>query len=169
MTVTVRVAEPDDLERVGELTAQAYLTDALVDPDHWYVGELRDAARRAREATVLVAVDGDRVVGTITLAPAGSPYAEIAQQGEMELRMLAVDPAARGRGVGERLMRAAIERGLGWGAHAVVLSTMPEMRAAQRVYDRMGLRRAPERDWTGESGITFLTYVADQTTAGEHR
>jgi len=66
-------------------------------------------------------------------------------------------------------MRAAIERGLGWGAHAVVLSTMPEMRAAQRVYDRMGLRRAPERDWTGESGITFLTYVADQTTAGEHR
>ena len=161
MTVTVRAAEPADLVRVGELTVQAYRADARVDPDHGYVDELRDAARRAAEATVLVAVEDDRVVGTITLAPAGSPFAEIARPGEMELRMLAVDPAARGRRIGERLMRAAIERGLGWGAHAVVLSTMPEMRSAQRVYDRMGLRRVPERDWTGESGRTFLTYAAD--------
>lgn len=166
MTVTVRVAEAGDLARVGELTVQAYLADALVDPDHWYVEELRDAGRRAADATVLVAVDGGEVVGTITLAPAGTRYAEIAGPGEMELRMLAVDPGARGRRLGERLMRAAIERGLGWGAHAVVLSTMPEMRSAQRVYDRMGLRRVPERDWTGENGRVFLTYVADSASVG---
>ena len=50
---------------------------------------------------------------------------------------------------------------MGWGAHAVVLTTMPEMLTAQRLYDRMGLRRTPERDWTGASGRTFLTYVAE--------
>lgn len=164
MSVTIRVAEPADLPQVGDLTAHAYLSDELVDPDHWYVTELRDAARRAAGATVLVAVDGDQVLGTITLAPAGTEYAEIAEPGEIELRMLAVHPDARGRRIGELLMRAAIERGLGWGAHAVVLSTMPEMRSAQRVYDRMGLRRTPERDWSGESGHPFLTYVADQTS-----
>lgn len=164
MSLVVRVAEPGDLDRVGELTVQAYLADALLEPAHEYVEELRDAARRAATATVLVAVENGRVVGTITLAPAGTPYAEIARPGEMELRMLAVDPEARGRRVGERLMQAAVERGLGWGAHAVVLSTMPEMRSAQRIYDRMGLRRAPERDWTGDSGRTFLTYVADATS-----
>lgn len=164
MSVTVRVAEPADLPQVGELTAHAYLADQLVEADHWYVTELRDASRRAAGATVLVAVDGDQVLGTITLAPAGTEYAEIAGPGEIELRMLAVHPDARGRRIGERLMRAAIERGLGWGAHAVVLSTMPEMRSAQRVYDRMGLRRTPERDWAGESGRVFLTYVADQTS-----
>jgi ribosomal protein S18 acetylase RimI-like enzyme len=164
VSVTVRVAEPADLPQVGDLTAHAYLSDDLVDPDHWYVDELRDAGRRAAGATVLVAVDDDQVLGTITLAPAGTEYAEIAEPGEIELRMLAVHPDARGRRIGELLMRAAIERGLGWGAHAVVLSTMPEMRSAQRVYDRMGLRRTPERDWTGESGRVFLTYVADQTS-----
>ena len=161
MSVHVRVAGPADLEQVGRLTAHAYLADDLIDPDHSYVEELRDAARRADEATVLVAVDGDRVLGTITLAPAGSPYAEIAGPEEFELRMLAVDPGSRGQRIGELLMRAAIERGLGCGARAVVLTTMPEMVAAQRLYDRMGLRRTPDRDWAGESGRTFLTYVAE--------
>lgn len=161
MTVHVRVAEPEDFEAVGRLTADAYLADELIDPGHAYVDELRDAGRRAHEATVLVATDGDRLLGSITLAPAGSPLAEIAGPDEFELRMLAVDPTARGRGVGELLMRAAIERAMGWGAHAVVLTTMPEMLTAQRLYDRMGLRRTPERDWTGESGRTFLTYVAE--------
>ena len=164
MSVTVRVAEPVDLEQVGELTVHAYLSDELIESDHEYVDELRDTARRAAHATVLVAVEGDQVLGTITLAPAGTEYAEIAEPGEIELRMLAVHPDARGRRIGEHLMRAAIERGLGWGAHAVVLSTMPEMRSAQRVYDRMGLKRTPERDWPGESGRVFLTYVADQTS-----
>lgn len=164
MSVTIRVAEPADLHQVGELTVHAYLTDELFEPDHEYVDELRDTARRAAGATILVAVDGARVLGTITLAPAGTEYAEIAGPGEIELRMLAVHPDARGRRIGERLMRAAIERGLGWGAHAVVLSTMPEMRSAQRVYDRMGLHRTPERDWEGEPGHVYLTYVADQSS-----
>jgi ribosomal protein S18 acetylase RimI-like enzyme len=161
MTVAVRLAEPGDLERVGQLTAHAYLSDDLIEPDHWYLDELRDAVRRADQATVLVAVEGDRVLGTITLAPAGSPYAEIARPTEFELRMLAVDPDARGQRIGEMLMRAAIERGIGWGASAVVLSTMQEMTAAQRMYERMGLTRTPDRDWQGESGRTFLTYVAE--------
>lgn len=161
MSVHVRVAEPEDLERVGELTVHAYLSDDLIEPGHWYVEELRDAAGRAEHATVLVAVEGDGVLGTITLAPAGSPYAEIAQPSEFEVRMLAVDPEARGRGIGELLMRAAIERGIGWGASAVVLTTLPEMAAAQRLYERMGLHRTPDRDWSGESGRTFLTYLAE--------
>ena len=161
MTVRVRVVEPGELERVGDLTAHAYVSDELLDPGHWYVDELRDAATRAERATVLVAVEDDIVIGTVTLADAGSPFAEIAHAQEFEVRMLAVDPAARGRGVGELLMRAAIERAIGWGAHAVVLTTLPEMVAAQRLYERMGLRRTPERDWTGESGRTFLTYLAD--------
>ena len=166
MNVHVRVAEPEDLERVGELTAHAYLSDDLVDPGHWYLDELRDAAKRASGATVLVAVDGDRVLGTVTLAPAGSPLAEVAQPQEFEIRMLAVDPEARGQRIGELLMRAAIERGIGWGARAVILTTMPAMVAAQRLYERIGMRRVPERDWTGESGRTFMAYVAEAPEAG---
>lgn len=164
MTVVVRLAEPGELELVGRLTVDAYVADGLLDPEHDYVHELKDAVRRAEQATLLVAAEGDEVLGTITLAALGSPYAEIAEPGEIELRMLAVDPGAWGRGIGETLMRAAIDRGIAEGASRVVLSTLLEMTTAQRIYDRLGLRRAPERDWAG-TGHTMLVYVADTTRA----
>ncbi|HQY32862.1 GNAT family N-acetyltransferase [Actinotalea sp.] len=157
MSVVVRPALPDDLGRVGALTAHAYLADDLLAHDDDYLHELRDAARRADEATVLVAVEGDHVLGSITLAAPGSPFAEIAAPDEWELRMLAVDPAARGRGVGELLLRAAIESGLADGASAVILSTLPAMAAAQRMYARIGLHRVPSRDWSVE-GYSMLVY-----------
>ena len=162
MSVTVRTAEPGDLERVGELTALAYVADELIPADHAYVAELQDAVHRHDHATVLVAVEdapaGQRVLGTITIATPDSPYAEIAAADELELRMLAVDPGARRRGIGELLMRAAIERGLGWGAQRVVLSTMTTMAAAQRMYERLGMHRAPERDWEVE-GYSMKVYT----------
>lgn len=160
--IVVRRAGPADVAAVGAVTAAAYLADALLAQDHEYLHELRDAGRRAEQATVLVAVEQERVLGTITLAAAGTPYAEVATAGEQELRMLAVDPAARGRGVGEMLLREAIRAGLSAGATRVILSTMPAMRTAQRMYDRLGLRRAPERDWTVDQE-TMLVYVAVAT------
>lgn len=163
MSITVRTAEPADLERVGELTALAYVADELFSPDHAYVAELQDAVHRHDHATVLVAVehgpDGDRVLGTITIATPDSPYSEIAAADELELRMLAVDPEARRRGIGELLMREAIERGLGWGAQRVVLSTMTTMTTAQRMYERLGMHREPERDW-GVEGHSMKVYTA---------
>lgn len=155
----VRAALEADLADVARVTAAAYLADELVDPDHWYVTELRAAGRRAEEARLLVAVDDGRVVGTVTVAAHGSPWAEIAEPGEHELRMLAVDPAARGRGIGEQLLRAAVATAFDTGAAAVVLSTLTTMRAAQRMYDRVGLRREPGRDWEGED-VSMLVYVA---------
>lgn len=147
MSISIRVAEAADLAQVGDVAVAAYVADGLLDADHIYLDRLRAAAERAEAATVLVAVEDERVLGTITLAHAGTHYAEIAEEGEVELRMLAVAPDARGRGIGELLLRAAIERGIGWGARRVVLSTMPVMGAARRIYDRLGLVRLPERDW----------------------
>jgi len=153
----VRRATDADLGQVGQVTAHAYVADGLVEADHWYVDELRDAAARAEAATLLVAVARDaagapteRVVGTITLAPPGSPYAEIARDGEVELRMLAVDPAARRSGVAEQLVVAALREAVGRGDRRVVLSTLETMHAAHRLYARLGFVAYPERDWTDE-------------------
>ncbi|WP_250442788.1 GNAT family N-acetyltransferase [Actinotalea sp. C106] len=165
MSLEIRRATPQDLGLVGELTAHAYLADDLLSPEDEYLDELRDAVGRAGVGTVLVAVDdgqegGRQVVGTVTLAEAGSSLAEIAVPGEVELRMLAVAPDARGRGVGEALLRAALEHGTGVGAQRVVLSTLVEMRAAQRMYQRLGLRRVPARDWSAE-GYSMVAYTID--------
>ncbi|NCT90657.1 GNAT family N-acetyltransferase [Cellulomonas sp. APG4] len=146
----IRTAHEDELARVGDLTAQAYLADGLIEADHDYVDELRSAVRRAHEATVLVAVESGAVVGTVTLTGHGSEWAEVARDGEAEIRMLAVDPLARGRGVGERLVVAAVDAARERGARAFVLSSLEEMRTAHRIYERLGMVRVPERDWSVE-------------------
>ena len=155
--VEVRPAGPDDLADAGRITAGAYLADGLLPDDHDYLDELRDAASRAEQAQLLVAARDGRVLGTITLAMPGTPYAEIAHPGEAELRMLAVDPVARGQGIGELLLREAMRRAHEQGAGSIVLTTLEAMRAARRIYDRLGLERAPERDWEA-GGYRLVVY-----------
>lgn len=146
-----RAAGPGEVEAAGEIAAEAYRADRLVAPEDPYLTELADARRRAAEGILLVAVlEPGAVVGTITLAPYGTSYAETAEPGELELRMLAVAPEARRCGVAEALVRASVREALLLGHRSLVLSTAESMRAAHRLYERLGWRRAPERDWQHE-------------------
>ena len=94
MTFVVRAVQEADLVRVAHLVADAYLADGLLTEDHEYVGELRAAAHRADEATVLVAAQQDEVLGTVTIAVApanDSPTAVGAARSTAEDTALAVD------------------------------------------------------------------------------
>ena len=114
---------------------------------------LRDVARRAADAELLVAAGAEgRVLGTVTFVPDGGPLGEIAGPQESEFRMLAVDPAGQARGVGTALTRHVLDESRGRGKRGVVCSSLPEMRAAHRVYQRLGFRRVPERDWSPVPG-----------------
>ena len=168
--VVVRPARPDELAAAGEVVASAYLHDVEISAT--YQAHLRDAASRSGPALVLVAVGADdggsdggsdgggdgEVLGTVTWAAGGSPLAQRAGPGEVELRMLGVAPSARGRGIGEALVLDSLERARSAGAHRVVLSTQPQMRAAHRLYERLGFVRAPDLDWTPEAGVELLGY-----------
>ncbi len=143
----VRAAAPDEYARVGELTLAAYRT---LPVDHlWggYDGEIADTASRAKHADVLVAVDDDgTVVGAVTyVGDSGSAWSEWTEPHEAQFRLLAVDPGARGRGAGEALVRACLERAAAAGK-PVVIHTTPWMPAARRMYERLGFERLPARD-----------------------
>ena len=73
----------------------------------------------------------------------------------------AVDPAARGLGVGGALVDLVLDRFRRDGMRGVVLSTLPEMTDAHRLYERRGFRRAPERDWAPVPGVDLLAYALD--------
>ncbi|MEV7393302.1 MULTISPECIES: GNAT family N-acetyltransferase [unclassified Streptomyces] len=164
MDIRIRPADPAEYEALGEITAQAYLRDGLLDfgESDSYLGELRDVAGRSAAADILVAVRNGSLLGGVTFVPAGGPMADIARPGEAEIRMLAVDRAARGQGAGEALVRACVERARATaGCFRVVLSTQRTMLAAHRIYERLGFVRTPERDWNPLphlDDITLLTY-----------
>ena len=126
-----------------------------------YEPELRDVASRAREAAVLVAVDADdAILGCVTYVPGPeSPWAELLQPGEAGIRMLAVDPGARGRGAGTALTRACLERARAEGRATVALHSLAYMRAAQAIYTRLGFARRPDRDWEPVPGVFLLGFA----------
>jgi ribosomal protein S18 acetylase RimI-like enzyme len=158
--LTVEPASPADFLRIAQLTLDAYLRDGLVAGG--YAAELADVAGRAQRADLLVVRDRDGgIVGSVALVLSGD-FGEITEsEDEAAFRMLVVDPAARGRGIGELLVRACLERARAAGKRRMVLSTSTAMTTAHRLYERLGFVRLPERDWSPVPGVHLLAYVLD--------
>lgn len=181
--VSVRRADPDEYEAVGELTVAAYRADGLLrgadgSADH-YAPVLRDTATRDAQAEVWVAVDDhDALLGTVTWCPPGSPYREIAHSpDEAEFRMLAVPPALRRRGAARALVLACISRARAEGMRAVLLSSLPQMTAAHGLYRDLGFLRAPDLDhhpiplvdlWAFQLSLTSPAPIESRSVQSRH-
>lgn len=157
--VSIREAHPSEYAKVGELTRDVYVADGFVHPDSDYDKVLLDVASRARSAEILVAVDAsDVVLGAVTYCPPHTEYVQVADGVDSEFRMLVVDPAARGRGIGELLVHAVLDRARANGSGAVRLSSDPLMTTAHRLYTRLGFTRTPDRDWSPIPNVDLYTF-----------
>ena len=154
----VRAALPSEYPAVTEITVAAYVDGGYIPPDADYATELGDTETRAAGAELWVPGAGDRVLGSVTWCPAGSTWREIARDDEGEFRMLAVAAEARGRGVGEALVRACLDRARADGLGGVAISTMDRMSDAHRLYGRLGFSRVPEADWSPVNGVCLLAF-----------
>jgi ribosomal protein S18 acetylase RimI-like enzyme len=160
--IVVRRARPDEYALVGDLTVAAYKTLERDHLEDGYEAQIRDVAGRAETTEVLVAVDhDDRVLGACTfVSDPSSPWLEWTEPNETQLRLLAVDPSARGRGIGQALVEACIERTRALG-RPMVLHTTQFMDAAPRLYERVGFRRTTARDVAGFEPYEFRAYSYD--------
>lgn len=158
---TIREIRAEEMDALGELTVAAYRDAGETDEE--YYPELRDVARRAALVPVLVAVenDGGRILGGVTYVPGPGPYHE-GEFGDMAaFRMLAVTPAASGRGVGRALVEAVIARARAEGRPGVCLFTRPFMRTAQGLYASLGFTRLPQHDWEFAPGEWLHGYLLE--------
>ena len=150
----LRLALPHEADTVGALTvagydADAYLTLADGSYDQAYADWLADGSTRARDGVLVVAVEADTVLGTVTWCPPGSPFREISTEDHQgEIRTLSVSPEARGRGVGSALVDWCIDEAQTTGLAEILLSTLPEMTPAHRLYESRGFVRRPDLDWS---------------------
>jgi GNAT superfamily N-acetyltransferase len=148
--VDIRPVRPQDHDALGQLTVAAYaaIDPAVVEGDG-YVGELRDVAGRVADAEVLVAVDdAGKVLGGVTYVPGpDSAWAEFSEADGAGIRMLAVAPEAQGRGIGEALSRACVDRARAAGRCQILLHSTDRMATAHRLYERLGFTRDVSLDW----------------------
>jgi GNAT superfamily N-acetyltransferase len=157
--VVVRLATPVEYDAVGKLTLDVYVHSGLISPTSGYVPTLANATDRAAHTDLLVAVVRDQVAGAVAYCPPGSPYAELAGPHEAEIRMLAVHPDARNRGIGRALVEACLTRAHEAGLSGIRLSTQLNMPEAQRLYVQLGFVRTPDRDWSTPSGKPLITFA----------
>ena len=89
---------------------------------------------------VLVAVDGDRIVGHLQLTETDRPSA-------LEIKNMAVAPSHQGRGIGRSLVGAALALAHREGRSALIVATAAADTGNLRFYQRLGFRmRSIERD-----------------------
>jgi ribosomal protein S18 acetylase RimI-like enzyme len=160
--ITVREVRPDEHGALGDLTVNAYAAVLGPQMGAGYAASLGDVAGRARTSVVLAAVACDgSVVGGISYLTGPDAYEHSdGTDAEASLRMLAVAPEAQGRGVGTALLRACIDRARSEGRARLLLHTTRSMVRAIRLYERLGFRRAPERDATIPEAH-LIAYVLD--------
>ncbi|BDU73975.1 GNAT family N-acetyltransferase [Mesoterricola silvestris] len=104
---------------------------AIHDPE---VDHMASAYAGPRAAYFVLEVEG-KVAGGAGVAPL-----EDGPEGVCELRKMYFLPAARGRGLGERMIRTCLARARELGFRACYLETLTGMDAAMRLYARVGFR-----------------------------
>ena len=158
----VRRLRAGEHDAAGALVVTAYRALPGAHMSGGYELELAAVARRDVEADVLVAADSGVLIGCVTFVPdCANPWAEDLEEGEASIRMLAVDPAAQGRGVGRALLDACVHQAHSLGRKAIFLHSTPWMAAAHRLYARMGFVRVPERDWLPVPDVPLLAFRLD--------
>ena len=96
------------------------------------------AAYAAPRSAYFVVEEGGRVIGGAGIAPLDGGDADTC-----ELRKMYYLPAARGRGLGERVLRLCLDQARAFGFRRCYLETLTGMDAAMKLYERAGFRKLP--------------------------
>ena len=155
--IEVRTGGAEDKDAARSVLEAAYSEYVpAFPPENWatYIKDILDLEGRADESELLVAEHDGRLVGCVSYFPPGSKasypsdaFSERWPDDWGAFRLLAVDPQARGLGVGRRLTDECIDRTREAGAPALGLHTTAPMKIARAMYERMGFERAPEYDF----------------------
>ncbi|HEX7941653.1 MAG TPA: GNAT family N-acetyltransferase [Gemmatimonadaceae bacterium] len=157
MTITndalhLRAARPADRATIADLTMRSYAQYARVrTPGAW--AALEEALKRSLAddtgVTRIVAELDGRVVGSVALYdPGAAQYTGLdSAVAWPEVRLVAVDPAVRGRGVARALVLECVRRARAAGAPTLGLHTSQSMHTARRLYERLGFIRDPDHDF----------------------
>jgi putative acetyltransferase len=132
ITIT-SLATPAEAEAFRRLN-EAWIVDLFsVEPQD--LATMDAGAIVAHGGDVLIARDGETIVGCVALRPEDG--------GVYELSKMTVDAGLRGHGIGRRLMDAAVARARALGATGLVLATNHRLTAAIALYESAGFQHVP--------------------------
>jgi len=158
MTLVIRPYVARDRDAVNAVARAAFAQYAN-DYADWpsFIDGIGRMAELAADADVLVAEQDGVIVGAVAHVGPGRPRAAFFPDEWSVIRMLVVDPRARGQRAGRKLVAACLGLAQQACAPAVGLHTSPIMGSALRMYEAIGFVR--DRDLPPIRGVAYGRYV----------
>src|SRR5207253_10757975 len=142
--VDVRLATEAELEAVTALLVAQLREHHVATPEAKLASAIHWVLRHPGRGRILVAIERGKPVGLAALSFVW-PLEHAGRSAWLE--ELYVEPAARGRGIGTRLLHAALRVAAESGAVAVDLEVDVDHQRAARLYAREGFRPLPRARW----------------------
>ena len=164
MTITIREANQEELGSIRKQRVQAYKDHVHSLPDeHWQALKqaISSEADQQPGVDLLVAELDGILAGSVALFPANTDAYEgyVDELDYPEIRVLAVSPDIRGKGVASALIDACIERAKAKGYRSIGLHTGDFMSGAISLYERYGFERVPQHDFEpADDGIIVKAF-----------
>ncbi|KWX70298.1 GCN5 family acetyltransferase [Paenibacillus riograndensis] len=149
--ILIRNAVDSDRDAIAKVLLEAYGQYAAELPEpFWaeYRRSILDSVHGTAPYARIVAEIDNRIVGSVLLFLSSEEAYGRPELGIRSpiIRLLAVSPSVRGRGIAVLLIREAARRSIGLGAATLNLHTSDMMASAIKLYERLGFQRAYETD-----------------------
>ncbi|MGE8080218.1 GNAT family N-acetyltransferase [Peribacillus loiseleuriae] len=162
--IKIRKALESELDWIRKQRVQAYEEHSQSVPEsHWFAlkqSVTSDADAQPGVERLVADLNGE-IVGSVALFPAKlDAYKGLVDTLDYpEIRMLAVSPQARNKGVASALIHECIKQAKVNGSQHIGLHTADFMEGAMRLYERMGFERLPQFDFQpADDGIIVKAY-----------
>ena len=157
-TIEVRAFQPEDAGEVNRIALAAWDEYRNLFSDWPRTRSFFAAsASRAAEMDLLIATAASRIVGLVGYVAPGRKREDFFPADWALMRLLSVDPAERGQGIGRRLSEECIARARRERASIIGLHTSPALTIALPMYLRLGF--VHYRDIPDRNGLPYATYA----------
>ncbi|WP_077618699.1 GNAT family N-acetyltransferase [Bacillus sinesaloumensis] len=160
----IRDAKQEELVFIREQRVAAYLEHAGEIPAaHWQALKqaISSNADRHPGAELIVCEIAEKIVGSVVLFPAKTDAYEgqLEELDYPEIRMLAVSPEVRGKGIASALIAECIRRSREKNHEFIGLHTGEFMKQAIKLYTKHGFERLPQYDFEpANDGIIVMAF-----------
>lgn len=164
MNLYVREAEKKELPMIRKQRVQAYSEHIQAIPEeHWQALKkaISSEADQQQKVELLVALLDGEIAGSVALFPAKTDAYEgfVEEVDYPEIRVLAVDPRYRGKGIAAALIEECISRARRKGYNFIGLHTGDFMKKAIALYEGYGFERMPQYDFEpADDGIIVKAF-----------
>ena len=161
----VREAVPDEFLEIGKLMVSVYsqlegFPTKEEQPDYYkMLANIGSLTKNPKTKLLIAASSNGKIGGGVVyfsdMKYYGSGGTATKEKNAAGFRLLAVDPATRGKGIGKLLTEACIQRARDEKQKQIIIHTTKAMQVAWKMYEKMGFKRSKDLDFMQEELPVF--------------